>query len=118
VKLLGLTTTLTLKWRTEHSRFSKDEVYSKLVNDFEKKGSMYPRLFNDALNDFGLDQSLASEILRLYTNVDSKIRLFPEAKKTLLTLRGLGLKLALVTNGGASIQHNKIRLLGVEEFFE
>jgi hypothetical protein len=94
VKLLGLTTTLTLKWRTEHSRFSKDEVYSKLVNDFEKKGSMYPRLFNDALNDFGLDQSLASEILRLYTNVDSKIRLFPEAKKTLLTLRGLGLKLA------------------------
>jgi hypothetical protein len=42
---------------------------------------MYPRLFNDALNDFGLDQSLASEILRLYTNVDSKIRLFPEAKK-------------------------------------
>ena len=99
-------------------RFSEDEVYSKLVCDFEKKGSMYPRLFNDAVTDLGLDQNLVPEILRLYATVDSKVELFPEATSTLLALRRLGLKLALVTNGGVQIQRNKIRLLGVEEFFD
>ena len=99
-------------------RFSEDEVYSKLVCDFEKKGSMYPRLFNDAVDDLGFDQNLVPEILRLYATVDSKVELFPEATSTLLALRRLGLKLALVTNGGVQIQRNKVRLLGVEEFFD
>jgi putative hydrolase of the HAD superfamily len=36
----------------------------------------------------------------------------------LLNLRGLGLKLALVTNGSVRIQSNKIRLLGVDKFFD
>jgi putative hydrolase of the HAD superfamily len=79
---------------------------------------MYPRLFNDALSDLGLDQNLAPEVLRLYATVDSKVELFPEAKDLLLALQRLGLKLALVTNGGGSIQRNKIRLLGVEKFFD
>jgi putative hydrolase of the HAD superfamily len=99
-------------------RFSEDEVYSKLVCDFEKKGSMYPRLFNDALADLGLDQSLVPEILKLYALVDSKVELFPEATSVLLALRSLGLKLALVTNGSIRIQSSKIRLLGVEKFFD
>ncbi|MGD0451248.1 MAG: HAD-IA family hydrolase [Candidatus Bathyarchaeia archaeon] len=98
--------------------FSEDQVYSKLVFDFEKKGSMYPRLFNDALSDLGLDQNLVPEILKLYALVDSKVELFLEATSVLLALRSLGLKLALVTNGNVRIQSNKVRLLGVEKFFD
>ncbi len=45
---------------SERCRFSEDEIYSKLVCDFEKKGSMYPRLFNDAVDDLGLNQNLGS----------------------------------------------------------
>jgi putative hydrolase of the HAD superfamily len=105
------------RFLSERCRYSKDEVYSKLVCDFEKKGSLYPRLFNDVLNDFGLDQNLVPEILRLYATVDAKIELFPAASSMLLSLRGFGLKLALVTNGSIRIQSNKIRLLGVEKFF-
>jgi putative hydrolase of the HAD superfamily len=103
---------------SERCRFSDDEIYSKLVCDFENKGSMYPRLFNDAVEDLGPDQNLVPEILRLYATVDSKLELFPETTNTLLTLRRLGLKLALVTNGGVQIQRNKVRLLGVEESFD
>jgi putative hydrolase of the HAD superfamily len=106
------------RFLSKRCRYSKDEVYSKLVCDFEKKGSLYPRLFNDVLNDFGLDQNLVPEILRLYATVDAKIGLFPAASNMLLSLRGLGLKLALVTNGSVRIQSNKIRLLGVEKFFD
>jgi putative hydrolase of the HAD superfamily len=50
--------------------------------------------------------------------MDSKFELFPEAPKVLLALRGLGLKLSLVTNGNVQIQRNKVRLLGVEKFFD
>jgi putative hydrolase of the HAD superfamily len=106
------------RFLSERCRFSENEVYSKLVCDFEKKGSLYTKLFNDAVDDLGLDQNLVPEILRLYATVDSPIELFPETTKTLLSLRHLGLKLALVTNGNDRIQHNKVRLLGVEKFFD
>jgi putative hydrolase of the HAD superfamily len=106
------------RFLSERCRFSEDEVFLKLVCDFEKKGSMYPRLFNDAVNDLGLDQNLVPEILSLYATLDSKVELFPEAVSVLLALRDLGLKLALVTNANAQIQHNKVRLLGVEKFFD
>ncbi len=99
-------------------RFSENEVYCKLVCDFEKKGSLYPRLFDDLLSDLDLDQNLVPEILRLYAAVDSKLELFPEAARVLWGLRDLGLKLALVTNAGAQIQRNKVRLLGIEKFFD
>ena len=79
---------------------------------------MYPRLFDDAIDDLSLNQNLVQEILRLYATVDSKVELFPEAKNTLLALRRLGLKMALVTNGSVRIQRNKVRLLGVEELFD
>jgi putative hydrolase of the HAD superfamily len=100
------------------SRFSEDEIYAKLVCDFQKKGSMYPWLFNDAVADFGLDQNLIEDILRLYATVDEPLSLFAESENTLLGLRRLGLKLALVTNGGVRVQRNKIRLLGLEKFFD
>ena len=103
---------------SERSSLSEDEIYSKLARDLENKGSMYPRLFNDAMDDLGLKQHLVTEILRLYATVDSSIKLFPEAKNTLMVLRRLGLKLALVTNGGVRIQRNKVRLLRVEGLFD
>jgi putative hydrolase of the HAD superfamily len=100
------------------SSFSEDEIFAKLVCDFKKKGSMYPRLFNDALTDIGLDQEMLPEILRLYGSVDVDLKLFPESENILLTLRQNGLKLALVTNGNVEFQQNKIRLLGIEKFFD
>jgi putative hydrolase of the HAD superfamily len=103
---------------SKRCRSSEDEVFHKLISDFDKKGSMYTRLFNDALNDFGLDQSLVPKILRLYATVDSKVTLFPEVASMLLELRNLGLKLALVTNGNIRIQRNKVHLLGIKQFFD
>lgn len=103
---------------SKRCQLPKNMIYSKLVCDLEKKGSMYPRLFNEIINDLGLKQILVQDILKLYATLDSKVELYPEVKSTLLTLRHLGLKLALVTNGGIQIQRNKIRLLRVEELFD
>jgi putative hydrolase of the HAD superfamily len=103
---------------SERSQYSSCEVFSKLVHDFEEKSSLYPRLFNDVLSYLGLNQDLLPEILKLYATVDTKIELFPAVSSLLLGLRSYGLKLALVTNGNVQIQSNKIRLLGVEKFFD
>jgi putative hydrolase of the HAD superfamily len=101
-----------------HCSLSETEIYSKLVCDFEKKGSMYPRLFNDVIKDLSLEQDLVPEILKIYASLDTKIELFPSVASLLLELRGSGLKLALVTNGNSEIQRNKVRLLDAEKFFD
>ena len=106
------------RFLSNRCRFSEEELYTKLVSDLKKKGSLYPRLFNDLVADLGLDQSLVPDILSLYAGVDVPISLFAESEATLLTLRQLGMKLALVTNGGTKTQRNKVRLLDVEKYFE
>jgi putative hydrolase of the HAD superfamily len=93
-------------------------IYRKLVHDLRKKSSMYPRLFNDLLDDLGLDPSLLRDLLLIYANVAPPLCLFLEAESVLQTLRKRGIKLALVTNGGIGIQRNKIRLLHLEKYFD
>lgn len=43
---------------------------------------------------------------------------FPDAITTLGELRARGLKLALVSNGTVRVQENKLRRLGIQQFFE
>jgi len=100
------------------SHFSEKTILDKLNRDFRDKGSMYPRLFNDAVEDLGLEQALVGEILDLYGSVDVPLVLFPGAETVLLKLKRLGVKLALVTNGMVQTQRHKVRLLGVEKFFD
>jgi putative hydrolase of the HAD superfamily len=103
---------------SEKKCLPEEEIFAKLVYDFKKKGSMYSRLFNDLIDDLELDKNLLQNILRLYESFDAEIKLFPASENILLTLRKMGIKLALVTNGGVRIQRNKIRLLGIEQFFD
>jgi putative hydrolase of the HAD superfamily len=106
------------RFLSSRSRFSEKTILRKLRRDFRDKGSMYPRLFNDAVADLGLDQALVGEILDLYGSVDVSLVLFSGAEAVLSKLKRLGLKLALVTNGMVRTQRNKVRLLGVEKFFD
>ncbi len=106
------------RFLSERCRLDAGKVYSKLVVDLERKGSLYPKLFNDAIADFGLDQSLLPEILSLYASVNAPIRLFPDSEAALKLVRQRGLKVALVTNGGAKTQHNKVGLLKLEGCFD
>ncbi len=106
------------RFLSERCRLDAEQVYSKLVVDLKRKGSLYPKLFNDAIADFGLDESLLPEILSLYASVEAPIRLFPDSEAALKLVRQHGLKVALVTNGGVKTQHNKVRLLKLEGYFD
>jgi len=97
---------------------SKEEIYDRLVGSWRKKTSMYPRLFNDLVTDIGLGQELVPELLRIYAGVTPRLSLYPRVGELLDVLRQRGIKLGLLTNGTIGIQRNKIRLLGVEKFFD
>ena len=94
------------------------EIYSRLVSDFQKKTSMYPRLFNDFVADLGLGQEVVPEILRIYVSVSPKLSIYSEAEDVLRRLGLDGVKLGLLTNGNVATQRNKVELLGLEKFFD
>ncbi len=97
---------------------SWQDIFNKLLTDLQKKSSMYPRLFNDLLLEFGLDQSLVAELLRIFSSVNADLRLFADSEDLLLALRGLDIKLGLVTNGNVATQKNKVKLLRIEKYFD
>ncbi len=100
------------------SRYPEKTILNKLHHDFVDKGSMYPRLFNDALADLGLDHALIGKILDLYGSVDVSLVLYSGAEELLRKLKSLGVKLTMATNGMVKTQRHKVQLLGVEKFFD
>jgi putative hydrolase of the HAD superfamily len=94
------------------------QVYQKLLNDLQTKTSLYPRLFNDAIADLGLDQAVLPEILKIYGTVTAKLELASGAEHLLETLRKQEIRLGLVTNGNVETQRNKVQLLGIEKYFD
>ncbi len=103
---------------SERCSRSKEEIFDRLLVDLQKKSSMYPRLFNDLLAEFGLEQSLVTELLRIFSSVNADFRLFAYSEDLLLALRGLDIKLGLVTNGNVATQKNKVKLLKIEKYFD
>lgn len=73
-----------------------------------------------AFNNLGIGPStLADEIADTYSNDRERVTcLVPGATDTLTRLRKSGIRLALVTNGGAVIQRGKIERFGLEPFFD
>ncbi len=103
---------------SERCSIPQDKIYEKIVNDFQNKSSMYPRLFNDLIADCGLDQKLINEILTLFSSVKPDLTLYSGSVDLLLALKKQGVKLGLVTNGNVSTQKNKIQLLKIEQYFD
>ena len=103
---------------SERCNISQEKIYQKLVSDFQEKTSMYPRLFNDMIADFGLDQKLITEILKIFSNIKPNLKLYSGSEDLLLALKKQNIKLGLVTNGNVTTQRNKIQLLKLEKYFD
>ncbi len=106
------------RFLSEKCAVSASEVYEQLGSVLRQKGSLYPRLFNDVLQQLSLSQELVPEILKIYSTVAAKIELCAGAVLVLESLRRLRVKLGLVTNGMVAAQRNKVHLLNLEHFFD
>jgi putative hydrolase of the HAD superfamily len=106
------------RFLSERYRLWEKQIYTKLINDLHKKTSMYSHLFNDLLADLGLGSEMLPEILKIYANTTVKLELYPEVEPLFKALKRQKIKLGLVTNGNVEVQRNKVRLLGIEKYFD
>lgn len=95
----------------------RQNIYKKLVEIWKEKTSMYPRLFNDLLNFFKIDEKEVQNLLKLFNGYDGRIKPYPDTVPTLNALREKGYKLGLITDGNSERQERKIKLLNIQHFF-
>lgn len=90
----------------------KDEVYETMQYAFESKSNPIDAVikrFNQPLSE--------SELVELYRKHKPEISLSGNVRNMLLRLKGLGFDLALITDGRFVTQYNKVRALGLTEYF-
>ncbi|BDU75449.1 HAD family hydrolase [Mesoterricola sediminis] len=79
----------------------------------------HPRLFDTALARLGsADPALAADLVARYRRHRPPIRPYPGALPLLEALRRKGLRLFLVTDGGAAVQRYKVEALGLASAFD
>ena len=76
------------------------------------------RVFDRALKKLGLtDSKLAKELVETYRYHIPRISFYPDVLEFLIGAIAMNLKLAIITDGDAKTQKNKIKALGAEIYF-
>ncbi|MHB9035607.1 MAG: HAD family hydrolase [Armatimonadota bacterium] len=106
----------------QHFGRGSGEVYSLLSRIVERKGEH--RAFWRVLSKYGVRDDSAFKcieqvIIPAYRTCKCKLELYDDAKTVLRALKKKNDVLTgMVTNGGKDTQWNKIKLLGIQDFFD
>lgn len=106
------------KYLSEHYNIGEQKIYHKLAQDSKIKTTMYPKLFNDLLSDLDMAQEVLPILLDIFSNTQTDLKLRATAKELILYLKKQDTKLGLLTNGTIKVQINKVRILGLEKYFD
>lgn len=96
---------------------SEQEIYKRLVNLWSKKTSMYSHLFDELLDIFNLGNELGN-VIKIFNNYAGELKLYPDVFPTLNELKTRNYKLGIITDGDVERQKRKIKILGVDGFFD
>ena len=104
--------------------FNKEKVFAEMQKLFDKKD--FDRLFDKSITNSGYelpenwDEFVLNKVLPFYRNhkPDLILRPYEWVRDLLYKIRNNGYKLVLITNGGVSIQENKIGLLKLLSEFD
>ena len=97
--------------------FSADFLFTRMLDILRRNGR--GKVFDSLIYDSGLCMEEDVKLLvYLYRSHRPDIYLYDDALPTLEHLRHLGMRLALVTDGMASVQRNKIAALSLESLFD
>lgn len=104
--------------------FDKEKVFTEMQKLFDIKD--FDKLFDKAIVNSGYqvpetwDEFVKDKLLPYYRNhrPDFKIRTYEWVKPLLESIRRAGYQIVLITNGGATIQKNKIELLNLLSEFD
>ncbi|HNT02582.1 MAG TPA: HAD family hydrolase [Bacillota bacterium] len=97
----------------KHCIFSH-ELYHAMLKLLQEKGR--GRIFNDICDLYNLDEDI-NNLIKIYRNAVPPISLYEDAEYFLKYCQGK-YKTGLITDGLYYVQRNKIRLLGIEKYFD
>jgi putative hydrolase of the HAD superfamily len=104
------------KYLNESYSISYVAIIDKLWSLLNSKGSMYPRLFDDLLNLFGLyDKKIIKDLVQLFHQAPVTSLMLYEDARNVLPLLAQKYMLGLITNGDQQMQKRKVAALGLEE---
>lgn len=92
---------------------TRQDILEKLLNILEQFGPSYPFMFDRLLERTALPASILPELIRVFTEHQPEIALFPGARDLLLDLRKR-FKLGILTDGRFSVQRAKVHSLNLE----
>ncbi len=95
---------------------SKDRAYEAFWQAFKISSK---HVFDRALEKLGLsDLRLKNKLVETYRYHKPNINFYPDVPDFLKTAKNRNLPLAIITDGDAKTQKNKIKALGAEKFFK
>lgn len=95
---------------------SKDRAYEAFWQAFKVSSK---HVFDRALEKLGLsDLRLKNKLVETYRYHKPNINFYPDVPDFLKTAKNRNLPLAIITDGDAKTQKNKIKALGAEKFFK
>lgn len=94
--------------------FNSDALYEDMITILHKEGR--GKIFNLICEKYKINEDIKA-LVQVYRNSKPKLKLYEDSLKVLNILKG-NYKLGLVTDGLASVQWNKIRLLDLEKYFD
>jgi putative hydrolase of the HAD superfamily len=98
-------------------RIPKEKIYKILKKLWKKNTSLYPNLFDDLLNIFGLKKELKN-VIKLFNSYEGKLKPYPDVITILKELKKRQYKLGIITDGNVKRQERKIKLLGIKKFLK
>lgn len=105
------------EYLSKKCNFSKKEIYKTLENLWREKTSMYPYLFDDLLDFLDLKNDLRN-VIKIFNDYDVELKPYPDVIPTLKELKRRNYKLGILTDGDVERQKRKIKLLGLDMFFD
>jgi putative hydrolase of the HAD superfamily len=98
----------------------KQRSYRKLINIWHEKKSGYSRLFDDLIDELGLqdEKGLVEKLVDIFhAHKPERLRLYPDVSRCLPELKQKYM-LGLITDGHKDMQWTKIKILNIEELFD
>jgi len=96
-----------------HQNLDSHTLFEKMMLILRTRGRR--RIFNDLLDDLGLDSGTwLKTLLLVYRSHKPAISLFPDAEAVIRTLKHRGIRLGILTDGPAFTQRQKIAALELE----
>ena len=96
---------------------SHQEIYKRLWDLWKERTSMYPRLFDDLVNFFGLKVEVRSLVM-IFNSYAGELKPYPDVVPTLKSLKEGNHKLGIITDGDPERQERKVESLGIIQFFD